>query len=296
MSRGPKRTKLATFSLGLEDIAQLKWLADQDDRSISWVAREAIQLGLPLLCKQKGLKPPPSISSQETAPTTTKTKNKKARRKADPLPKLSDLSNPWPELRAEDYEVHMRHPDLQQWQTLERMIAKQLADHPARNILWLGVGTGNGLGHVPPLVEHVYCVDCNPDFLNICRERHGGALPGLELHCLDLNQQSLTGPRVDMIMASLVLEFVDPDAFVRQVSAVHVSETIVSVIIQERRSVHMVSSSGVKAMEVLSGYHREVDRDSLIGDLATVGYRLLHEEVEELPDGKVFRRLDLRRG
>jgi len=78
MSKGPKRTKLATFSLGLEDIAQLKWLAEQDDRSISWIAREAIQLGLPLLCKKKGLTPPPSIFSQETAPTTTKSKSKKA--------------------------------------------------------------------------------------------------------------------------------------------------------------------------------------------------------------------------
>lgn len=294
MSRGPKRTKLATFSLGLEDIAQLKWLAEQDDRSISWVAREAIQLGLPLLCKQKGLKPPPSITSQEIS--QAKAKGKKVLYAAQAQPRLSDQANPWPELRAVDYEVHMRHPELQQWQVLDRMVAKQLADHPAKNILWLGVGTGNGLGHVPPSVEHVYGVDCNSDFLNICRERHGDALPGLELHCLDLNQESLSGPRVDMIMASLVLEFLDPDAFLRQVNAVHISDTIVSVIFQERRNVSMVSSSGVQAMQVLSGFHREVDRDSLIQALSGLGYCLLYEMYEELPDGKLFRRLDLRRG
>jgi SAM-dependent methyltransferase len=190
----------------------------------------------------------------------------------------------------------MRHPDLKQWQTLELMIQKQLADHPARDILWLGIGTGNGLSYVPSTVEHVYGVDCNPEFLDICRQRHGDAVPGLELHCLDLNQESLSGPRVDMIMASLVLEFLDPEAFLRQVNAVHISDTIVSVIFQERRSVKMVSSSGVKAMQVLSGFHREVDRDTLIQDLSGLGYRLQYETESVLPDGKVFRRLDLRRG
>ena len=65
MSKGKCHTKLASISLTYEDIAQIWWLANKDSRSFSWVAREAIARGLPLLCKDKNFPTPPEFTDEK---------------------------------------------------------------------------------------------------------------------------------------------------------------------------------------------------------------------------------------
>lgn len=205
---------------------------------------------------------------------------------------LKSLPNPWPGIGAQDYETHMAHPALRQLQTLSEMVRDQIADHPARSILYLGVSTGNGLEHVPTTTGRIHGIDCNPEFLEVCRKRHATRLPGLELHCLDLNADCLQGIKVELILANLILEFVDTDAFLRQVQAAMQETTVLSVIFQERRGVGMVSDSGVAAVKVLSGFHREIQRETLIVDLASIGCHPIFESSTVLTDGKVFVRMD----
>ena len=62
-----RHTKLASISLTHQDIAQVWWLADKDNRSFSWVAREAIARGLPLLCKDRNFSAPPEFKDDAEA-------------------------------------------------------------------------------------------------------------------------------------------------------------------------------------------------------------------------------------
>lgn len=67
MSKGKRHTKLASLSLTYEDIAKVWWFADKDRRSFSWVAREAIARGLPLLCKDRNFPHPPEFEDDDAA-------------------------------------------------------------------------------------------------------------------------------------------------------------------------------------------------------------------------------------
>lgn len=67
MPKAPKKTKLATVSFGVQDLARVWWVADREDLSFSRVCREAISLGLPALLRKKGIPDPPSFDTLEEA-------------------------------------------------------------------------------------------------------------------------------------------------------------------------------------------------------------------------------------
>lgn len=63
MPKAPKKTKLATVSFGVQDLARVWWVADREDLSFSRVCREAITLGLPALLRKKGIPDPPAFET-----------------------------------------------------------------------------------------------------------------------------------------------------------------------------------------------------------------------------------------
>jgi len=90
MSKGKRHTKLASISLTFEDIAQIWWLANKDSRSFSWVAREAIARGLPLLCKDKNFSSPPEFKDDDDALEFIE-KHRSGNSKEKPGSNLNDL-------------------------------------------------------------------------------------------------------------------------------------------------------------------------------------------------------------
>lgn len=201
--------------------------------------------------------------------------------------------NPWQDFPADDYEAHMRHPNVQQLQMLNAIVREQASDYPCDRALYVGICTGNGLEHFP---RGVVGLDINPEFLKLCAERHPRMRGRLELVRIDLNQELWRGGKVGLIVANLALEYIDAGRFIEQCRLAGDASTVISVVFQENRGVGRVSSSDVESVKVFNGFHREIEENELIEHFRSEGLQIVNRRAYELPNGKVFVRLDARFG
>lgn len=208
---------------------------------------------------------------------------------------MKNKENPWNEIPADDYEAHMSHPSVMQFQILKEMINEQINDYPAKSLMYLGVSTGNGLEFVPNTIEKIYGIDYNKKYLELCRNRFATNLPGLELFEIDLNNEFLEDKKADLIVANLILEFVDTDSFIKQVLAAENESTVLSIIIQEKKNVSVVSNSGVSSIKILANFNREIAEAELVDALQIIKYKKINNKRRILPDGKEFVRIDFKK-
>jgi len=208
---------------------------------------------------------------------------------------LKNKENPWNEIPADDYEAHMSHPSVMQFQILKEMINEQINDYPAKSLMYLGVSTGNGLEFVPNTIEKIYGIDFNKKYLDLCGDRFCEKLPGLELFEIDLNREFLESKQSDLIVANLILEFVDTDSFIKQILAAENDNTVLSIIFQEKKKVSVVSNSGVSSIKALTNFNREVAENELLDALKEIKYEQINNKRRILPDGKEFIRIDLKK-
>ncbi len=206
------------------------------------------------------------------------------------------LDNPWPGIASEEYERHMSHPAVLQEQALNAIFRDQYDTYLPEKLLCIGIGTGNGLEHVrKETTRIVYGIDINDDFLNTCRSRHTKRSWSLETRCLDLHREYFCEDTVDLVIANLVLEFIDIERFIGQLKAVSRKGTIVSIVFQVRHNAPPISGSGINAIECLSGYIQEIDRSLLESRLKFEGFTRVKELHHMLHDGKKLVRLDFRK-
>ncbi|NTW84105.1 MAG: methyltransferase domain-containing protein [Chlorobiaceae bacterium] len=208
---------------------------------------------------------------------------------------LLNIKNPWPGITAADYEAHMSHPDVLQLQALNSIFQSQYEDYLPETLLYIGICTGNGLEHLRPEVTRtVYGIDINEHFLKLCTARYAGSISSLQTRCLDLNHAYFSESTVDLVVVNLVLEFIDSERFIGQLRQVMKKGTVVSIVFQIRHDAPQISSSGVKAMDVLSGFKREVDREFLEKQLYMAGLVRIREQSRIMGDGKELVRIDFR--
>ena len=82
------------------------------------------------------------------------------------------MSNPWEEIRLDDYENHMKLDSVRQLQTMNAMMKEQLEAYPVSTAAILGVAGGNGLEHVnPEKYQGVYGIDINEGYLQAAATR-----------------------------------------------------------------------------------------------------------------------------
>lgn len=201
------------------------------------------------------------------------------------------VHNPWKDFPAADYENHMRHPNVQQLQTLNRIVREQSSSYASARVLYIGICTGNGLEHLP---GNIVGLDINPDFLKICAERHPDMRDRLEVVQIDLNKDLWEGGKVDLIIANLALEYIDVGRFLEQCRLASHATTVTSVVFQENRGIGCVSSSDVESVKVFKGFHREIEEQDLAERFRCAGLKILNRRAYELPNGKIFVRLDAR--
>ena len=158
------------------------------------------------------------------------------------------------------------------------------------------IGTGNGLEHVSKETTRVvYGIDINDGFLKTCNSRYADRIDSLWTRCLDIHHEYFTEDTVDLVIANLVLEFIDIERFIGQLKLVSRKGTIVSVVFQIRHDAPFISGSGVKAIECLSDYKQEVNRSFLENRLKREGFIRIKELHHMLHDGKELVRFDFRK-
>ena len=209
------------------------------------------------------------------------------RRSAPDVP--SKDMNPWLGLPLDDYEGHMGSPGVNQLGPLADLLGEALARLRPRSLAVLGVAGGNGLEHVDStLTTRVVGIDFNPQYLDVTRRRFPD-MRGLELHCVDLEEQLPDLEAVALVHAALVFEHAGTGRCLENAVALVAPGGHLSVVLQLPIDGHeVVTSSPYPSMSTLAGGFSFVDPHRLRRMLAQQGLRLTYQSRLALPTGKAF--------
>lgn len=203
------------------------------------------------------------------------------------------MNNPWKEIDLADYENHMKLDTVMQLQTMNSMMKNQFEDYPVSSAMVLGIAGGNGLEHVcKDKYETVYGVDINEDYLRVVSERYADLSGVLKCLCIDLINDADKLPHAELVIANLLIEYIGYDAFKNAVTKI--GPEYVSCVIQintdENRWVS--DSPYLHAFDRLDEVHHQMEEDALTDAMKEIGYSLILQSREMLPNGKALVRLD----
>jgi ubiquinone/menaquinone biosynthesis C-methylase UbiE len=120
------------------------------------------------------------------------------------------MQNPWLTIPLDDYEGHMALASIGQAQMLANQFERLMVQYSPASVAIIGCAGGNGLERLAPgQVERVVAVDINPGYLEQTRIRYARRLKDLELHCADVQSNTLLFEPVAFMYAALLFEYVD---------------------------------------------------------------------------------------
>ena len=202
------------------------------------------------------------------------------------------MSNPWEEIRLDDYENHMSLESVYQLQILNEMMREQFQSYEIATLMILGIAGGNGLEHIDKeRIRKVYGVDVNQSFLSECKKRYKELGELFEPICADLLTDGLQLPCADSLVANLLVEYIGYACFQKVVKTV--SPHYISCIIQINTGVSFVSDSPyVHVFDCLEEVHHQMAENELVACMCEMDYQVINRIERQLPNGKKFVRVD----
>ena len=204
--------------------------------------------------------------------------------------------NPWNEIKLDDYENHMSLDSVNQLQTMNAMMKEQFEAYPVETSMVLGVAGGNGLEHVSKdKYKTVYGVDINEEYLCEVDKRYPQLQGVLKCLKIDLINEADKLPEAQLVIANLLIEYIGYPAFQKAVQKI--DPEYVSCVIQiNTDTAQWVSDSPyLHAFDRLDEVHHQMEEDALEKAMKEIGYSLIHESSETLPNGKALVRMDFSR-
>ncbi len=201
------------------------------------------------------------------------------------------MKNPWEGIPLSDYENHMKLGSVMQLQAMNEMMKGQFREYPAASVMIWGIAGGNGLEHVPEgKFEKIYGVDVNPSYLQEVSRRYP-ELDGLECLCVNLINQAESLPKVELVIANLLIEYIGYACF--QKAVLRAGPRVVSCIIQINREDNWVSDSPyLHVFDGLEEVHHQIEEKGLEEAMGEIGYRLIKKLEHLLPNGKQLVQMD----
>jgi SAM-dependent methyltransferase len=184
----------------------------------------------------------------------------------------------------------MRSPEVAQLEFLSAVFGRVLEEFDPTAVTVLGCATGNGFERVRAVrVKRLVGLDINQEYLDICRTRYGGRIPGLELVRADVAAFELARGTMDLVHAALFLEYVEPALVVEKASRWLRPGGILAAVLQLPSEMHgKVSDTGFSSLKALEPVIRLVDPGEL-GSLARRhGFSEVRSERVALESGKEF--------
>jgi len=199
------------------------------------------------------------------------------------------MSSPWLTIPLEDYEGHMRSPEVQQLSVLSELFQYALDHSRPESVAILGVAGGNGLAQiVPAITKRIVGLDINPRYIDAVRQRFA-FLPGLELQTCDLTQQELRLPTVSLVHAALIFEHAGLGLALTNALSLVAPEGRLSVVLQMASQQEPgVSSTDYPSMQTLKHDFTLIDIDQFRDLLTQKNFQLVAQETRSLPAGKAF--------
>jgi SAM-dependent methyltransferase len=199
------------------------------------------------------------------------------------------MSNPWRSLPLDDYEGHMKSPEVGQLVVLADLFAEVLATRRPNSVAVLGVAGGNGLDRIDgEITKRVVGIDLNPVYLDVVRRRYSN-LRGLELHCIDLAEQAANVEPVDLVHAALVFEHAGVDRCLDNALSLVATGGALSVVLQlPADAAPQVGTSAYPSMQSLKSHFSLIDPTWLRQTLEVRKFQMAYDAKRALPAGKAF--------
>ena len=206
------------------------------------------------------------------------------------------MSNPWEEISLDDYEKHMSLDSVRQLQAMNSIMQEQFNTYPAETAMILGIAGGNGLEHVSPeKFRKVYGVDINADYLRAVSERYTELSGVLECLHIDLVNEAEKLPQAQLLIANLLIEYIGYGAFQKAVlqTAPEYVSCVIQINVDDKQWVS--ESPYLHAFDRLDEVHHQMEEKALTAAMDEIGYSLILQKSEPLPNGKSLVRLDFKR-
>lgn len=202
------------------------------------------------------------------------------------------MTNPWEDIDLDSYEKHMSLGNVFQLQALNKMMKEQFYSYPIKSIMILRIAGGNGLEHIDKhIIEKVYGVDINKDYLNMSVIRYPELQDVYEPIQSDLTQKTSNLPHADLLIANLFIEYIGYEYFQKAVE--QISPEYVSAIIQINTDTDFVSDSPyIHVFDRLDEVHRQIEENDLVIAIEHISYKKIVAKAENLPNGKKLIRID----
>lgn len=202
------------------------------------------------------------------------------------------MSNPWEEISLSDYENHMKLNSVMQLQTMNQMMKVQFDTYPVNSVMILGIAGGNGLEHIEKnKFKKIYAIDINEEYLRKVNERYSYISDILKCICLNLLEETDKLPKAELLIANLLIEYIGYDCFKKAVK--QVQPKYVSCIIQINTDNSWVSDSPyIHAFDDLDKVHHQIEENSLTKAMKDIGYKMIKQSENLLPNGKKLVQLD----
>jgi hypothetical protein len=154
----------------------------------------------------------------------------------------------------------------------------------------IGCAGGNGLDRAcVQRLARVVAVDINPQYLQETGRRYSTRVPGLELHCVDVQTDQLRFEPVELVYAALLFEHVDVASTMKTLWRGCRSGGVLAAVLQApHEGQSPVSASPYRSLQMLASTMKLVAPGSLRAYATAVGFSLDAENAYQLPTGKTF--------
>ncbi|MEO6966059.1 MAG: class I SAM-dependent methyltransferase [Acidobacteriaceae bacterium] len=199
------------------------------------------------------------------------------------------MSNPWLAVPLSEYEQHMSSVEVQQLDALSDLFAEAMQRCRPSSVAVLGIAGGNGLDRIDSSVTaRIVGLDINPQYLEFVRERYSH-LAGLELHCVDLSEQSVKLEPVQLVHAALIFEHAGTDRCLANARSMILPGGNLSVVLQlPTEDGPAVGRTPFSSIQHLKSHFSLIRPAWLCESLAKGEFQLIHQTTRALTGGKGF--------
>ena len=209
------------------------------------------------------------------------------------LQSKDNKKNPWEEISLETYEKHMSLDSVKQLQLMNQIMKSQFEDYPVDTVMILGIAGGNGLEHIDiKKYKNVYGVDINELYLQETQKRYSNLADILQCLHLDIVCETEKLPQSQLLVANLLIEYIGYDAFVRAVNIINPEYISCVIQINTDEEMWVSDSPYIHAFDGLDEIHHQMESDVLNEKMNSIGFKLILQDMTELPNSKALVRLD----
>ena len=161
------------------------------------------------------------------------------------------MNNPWMDVPAADYKIHMEHESVRQGEMIREHLAKCLKRFEPKSLLYLGAGIGNGLDDARASeLSDILAVDVNPEYLAVLRERLR-MLASLRTEPCSFPEDFSDPSRFQLVYGALFFEYVDLESTLVAIAAHLAPEGYLVALLQQPSEQGRMTKTGVTSLKAI---------------------------------------------